>query len=132
MGRSEYETGSGSRCEMGACSQVATQRCAGCGRALCHDHTVTDYTHLPGGQRPYCVDCDAQRRQLYQRARQKGLSAVAWSAGGAITGAIAGYVVGALATSDSFAHTVTTDVGFILGLIAALFIASTRLTARHP
>ncbi len=128
----EHETGNASLCEIGTCSQVATQRCTKCGRALCPDHTVTDYTHLPGGQRPYCSDCDAERRELYQRARQKGLSAVAWSAGGAITGSIAGYIVGALATSDSFAHTVTTDVGFVLGLIAALLFASTRLTTRHP
>ncbi len=124
----EIEANLATGCEVGACGQFATERCASCGRALCRDHTITDYSHLPGGQRPYCGACDSERRRLYQVARRKGLRAVAWSAGGATIGAVAGYVVGALATSDSFAHTVTTDVGFVVGLAAALWIAARRVT----
>lgn len=128
---SEIEVTPATRCEVEACGKFATERCASCRRALCRDHTIADYAYLPGGQRPYCVECDSDRRQLYQVARRTGLRAVAWSAGGAVIGAAVGYVVGALATSNSFAHTVTTDVGFVLGLAAALSIAANRVRANQ-
>jgi hypothetical protein len=110
-------------CEIDACGQMAVQRCAHCGRALCSGHVVEDYNYLPGGQRPYCVECDAERRQLYERIRRQGLRAIAWSGGGALAGSILGYVVGVVVTADSFTHTVTTDVGFVAGLGLALLVA---------
>ena len=109
-----------STCDVDCCGALAVQHCGHCGRALCRQHTVTDYRHLPGGQRPYCQKCDAERREIYQRVRKQGIRAIAWSMGGAIVGAIGGYLTGAAITSDSFTHTVATDVGFIAGLAVAL------------
>lgn len=116
-------------CEVEGCVETAVRHCANCGRALCRQHTVADYSHLPGGQRPYCVDCDAERRQLYQNVRTRGGRAILWSGAGAIAGSVIGYSVSALITPDSFAHTVTTDVGFVVGLAAALLVALARSNA---
>lgn len=118
-------------CEVSACHQQAVGECAHCHRALCADHTVIDYRHLPGGQRPYCLECDRERRSLYLEARRQGLRATAWSGVGAIVGAIVGYGVSVLLTPDSFTHSVTTDFGFISGLAIALSAAlATNRTAQ--
>jgi hypothetical protein len=86
----------------------------------CEQHAVANFNYLPGGQRPYCIDCDAEREELYQTMRRQGLRAIVWSGLGGIAGAIAGYGVGALVSSDSFVHTVSTDLGFLAGLALAL------------
>lgn len=116
-------------CEVDACEEIAVQQCTNCGRALCRGHTVADYSHLPGGQRPYCTDCDAERRQVYRRVRAQGLRAIAGSAAGAVAGSAVGYLAGVVVTSASFTHTVTTDVGFIAGMSIGL-VAALRLGPR--
>lgn len=110
-------------CEADSCHQPAISRCTRCGQALCAAHTVVDYRHLPGGQRPYCAECDRERRDVYAQARRQGARVTAWSAFGAIVGAIVGYGAGILLTPDSFTHTVTTDAGFLVGLAVALSVA---------
>lgn len=113
-------------CAVASCTRAAETSCANCGRPLCREHTVADFSHLPGGQRPYCPECDARRRELYRAARSHGWKAILWSGGGALIGSAFGLVVGILVTRDSFAHTVTTDVGFLIGLAVALFLALRR------
>lgn len=107
-------------CEIDRCDALAVRQCARCGRALCQQHLVTDYQHLPGGQRPYCQACDVERRQIYQRVRTQGARVIAWSLGGAVVGAITGFLTSAAITPDSFTHTVATDLGFVAGLALAL------------
>lgn len=110
-------------CEIAECGETATVSCVNCGRGICPRHTVADYTNLPGGQRPYCAGCDAERRRLYQAARGRGFRAILWGVGGAVVGSAGGYLIGALASPDSFTHTVTTDLGFLAGLAVALLAA---------
>ncbi|HUX86244.1 MAG TPA: hypothetical protein VMW65_04520 [Chloroflexota bacterium] len=107
-------------CQFVGCSVAAERRCARCMRQICDRHTIADYHHLPGGQRPYCLECDAERQQLYQAMRRQGLRAIVWSGIGAIIGAFLGHTAGTLLSPDSFTHTVTTDVGFLMGLGGAL------------
>lgn len=110
-------------CHVAGCSRAATLSCARCGAPVCDHHVVADYQYLPGGQRPYCVACDDERRQLYRAARRQGLKAILWSGSGAIVGSVLGAAVGAAVSTDSFAHTVAADVGFLLGLGVALLLA---------
>ena len=117
-------------CDVPECGAAAVERCARCGRALCQGHVVRDYSHLPGGQRPYCPQCDAERRQVYRTTRTLGLRAIVWCAAGAIVGSSIGYLVGAMVTADSFAHSVTTDVGFIVGLAGALLLSLNQAKPR--
>ena len=115
-------------CEIDRCDASAVHQCANCGRALCRQHLVTDYRHLPGGQRPYCQKCDFERRQIYQRVRTQGVRAIAWSLGGAFIGAVVGFLTSAAITPDSFTHTIGTDLGFIAGLALALLGALSTAT----
>jgi len=55
--------------------------------------------------------------------RRQGLRAILWSGGGGIAGSVIGAAIGAAVFQNSFAHTVTTDVGFLLGLGVALLLA---------
>jgi hypothetical protein len=110
-------------CHIRGCGRDGTMVCARCGQPVCDRHVVADFQYLPGGQRPYCSACDDERRQLYQAARRQGLKAILWSGGGAVVGSLLGGEVGVLLSLDSFAHTVTTDVGFVLGLAVALILA---------
>ncbi len=109
-------------CAATGCAEPAVTRCANCGLPFCARHLVADFANLPGGQRPYCAACDAARRALYQRVRGQGLRAIATSAVGALGGALVGSGVGLLLSTDSFAHTVTTDLGFLVGLAVALYL----------
>ncbi|MGH2458598.1 MAG: hypothetical protein ACRDIY_06990 [Chloroflexota bacterium] len=111
------------RCGVDGCGAPATRRCASCGCALCRDHAIADYHHLPGGQRPYCRQCDGERRAIYRRLRVQGRRAIGWSAGGAFVGAVVGYLTVAAITPDSFSHTIGADVGFLVGLALALLVA---------
>lgn len=115
-------------CTVEQCAETAVTHCARCGQALCRRHAIADYTHLPGGQRPYCPVCDAERRRLYETVRVGAPRVILWSGIGAVLGAVVGRFIGVLATPDSFAHAITTDLGFVAGLAGALFIAleSTR------
>jgi len=115
-------------CTIAQCAETAVTHCARCGQALCRRHAIADYTHLPGGQRPYCPVCDAERRRLYETVRVGAPRVILWSGIGAVLGAVVGRFIGVLATPDSFAHAITTDLGFVAGLAGALFIAleSTR------
>ena len=110
-------------CNVVGCGRDATTYCERCKRPVCDRHVVSDYQHLPGGQRPYCSRCDGERQQLYQAMRRQGLKAIIWSGGGAIAGSLLGDAVGTAISSNSFAHTVVTDVGFLLGLAVALLLA---------
>jgi hypothetical protein len=112
-------------CEVGRCGQNGLVDCARCGRRICARHTVADFNYLPGGQRPYCVECDAERQELYRSYRVRGLRAILFSGGGALIGSVLGYLVAALVTADSFTHSIITDVGFMVGLAVAL-LASLR------
>ncbi|HLH72810.1 MAG TPA: hypothetical protein VKX96_05965 [Chloroflexota bacterium] len=118
-------------CAIAGCSNVADRCCTRCRRSICVAHIVEDYHHLPGGQRPYCTECDAERQRLYQAMRRQGLRAIVWSGIGAVVGAFAGHTVGTLFSPASFTHTVATDIGFLLGLGAALFGALARARPDH-
>ena len=107
-------------CQIDRCPDAAKRHCAHCERPICDRHTIADYHYLPGGQRPYCLECDAERQQLYQAMRVQGLRAIIWSGIGAIIGTFLGHTAGTLLSPDSFTHTVATDVGFLIGLGAAL------------
>jgi hypothetical protein len=117
-------------CDVPECGAAALERCARCDRALCQNHVVRDYSHLPGGQRPYCPECDAERRRVYRTTRTLGLRAIVWSGAGAVVGSSLGYLAGALVTAESFTHTVTTDVGFVAGLAGALIMCLKRANPR--
>ena len=107
-------------CQIDRCPDAAKRHCARCERPICDRHTIADYHYLPGGQRPYCLECDAERQQLYQAMRVQGLRAIIWSGIGAIIGTFLGHTAGTLLSPDSFTHTVATDVGFLIGLGGAL------------
>lgn len=113
------------KCATQGCGRTGVAICCRCGSQVCERHLVTDDQHRPGGQRPSCTTCDRERREAYQLVRRHGLRAILWSGGGAIVGALAGEGIGHLITTDSFAHTVTTDLGFVLGLSFALYLALT-------
>lgn len=108
------------RCEIDGCGGFPALLCARCGRALCRQHAIAAYQHLPGGQRPYCPECDAERRSLYEAVKPQGARAVAVSLAGAVLGAIGGYLASVAFTPDSFVHSIVTDVGFLAGLALAL------------
>lgn len=111
------------RCGVSGCDREGTISCAHCDRLVCAEHAVADFTYLPGGQRPYCVDCDAERQRLYQATRFRGARLTLWSGAGAILGSIAAYLAAALVTADSFAHSIGAGAGFMVGLALALFFA---------
>ena len=117
-------------CGVEACGHAAVLTCARCGTPVCEQHRIADYRRLPGGQRTYCLTCDADRRQLYQTVRSTGLRALVWSTGGAIGGSAIGFVLGHAVTSDGFAHTVTIDAGFVAGLSLALAAAVSSAARR--
>ncbi|HEX5416439.1 MAG TPA: hypothetical protein VFZ25_12290 [Chloroflexota bacterium] len=117
-------------CHIAGCGRDGTMVCARCGQPVCDRHVVADFQYLPGGQRPYCSACDDERRRLYQAARRQGLKAILWSGGGAVAGSLLGGEVGTLLFTDSFAHTVATDIGFVLGLAVALVLAVRPVPSR--
>lgn len=107
-------------CEVRGCGQRSLVRCARCDRSICRQHVVADFTYLPGGQRPYCLDCDQERRTLYQAVRFAGARTLLGSGTGAVAGAALGYVGAAATISDSFTRSVVTDIGFMAGLVLGL------------
>jgi hypothetical protein len=109
------------RCGVARCGQWASTRCVRCGRPLCAGHVVESYSYRPGGQRPFCPDCDAARERIYQSMRTQGLRAIVWSGAGAVIGSVVGHTVGDLISTNSFTHTFATDLGFLAGLGLALF-----------
>lgn len=117
-------------CAIPNCSETATQRCYHCQRAICSGHTIQEFLHRPGGQRPYCIECDAERQRLYQGMRTQGFPALILSCVGAVIGAMGGYGIGTLVTTNSFGHTIATDVGFLGGFGLALWGALQRSRRR--
>lgn len=108
------------QCEVRGCGQRGAVRCAHCDRPICPQHVVADFNYLPGGQRPYCVDCDLARRTMYQNVRFAGARTVGWSGIGALVGSVLGYLAAAALIADSSARSVATDVGFTAGLALGL------------